>query len=114
MRIVQSGAGAHFDLGDRPISAVRTAAPKPATLPAAAKPAVAQAIAAKPPVIAHSPQTRVIQSRHPAAGAGTLVANETSDSGFTRSWIALALVPLAAASLALLWGRRRNNRRLNG
>jgi outer membrane protein assembly factor BamB/sugar lactone lactonase YvrE len=110
MRIVQSGAGAHVDLGDRPISAARQAAPKPASRPNVAKPVTAPAIVAPSAVVAHAPRTRDVHSRQPDVVAGTVMTKESTQTAFNRYWPAAALMTLAAVGLALLRVRKRNRR----
>ncbi len=119
MRIDQSPSGARVSFSDGPLSIARAGAPKRATRAAASQPVVAphtQPIAAPPAVAPGNqvgpvpPRSRGTQAGESVVIAGTIAATTGSQSGANRSWIALALVPLAVVSVSLVWARRRNRR----
>ncbi len=90
-------------------------APPAVAPPAVAPPAVAPpAFSQSKQVNTNTLQARPMQPRESVVLAGTMVPTSSSQPSDNRSGLALALMPLAVLSLALLWARRRNNWRLNG
>jgi hypothetical protein len=97
------------------VTAAVASAPQAMAAPAAAQALVAGRVAAPDHHVSTiSLHSLAVQPREPAVMTRTPVTTATLQPGVNREWLALALVPLAAVAIALLWGRRRNNRRLNG